>query len=275
MNREITSGISGKKSTGLLSAVLAGVIAFGLIGCDGGEAIGPHDPTGASKSTRVVYTYNTLSNPDRVEVMRNGVWAATFTEGSYTVALSGPARTFAETATVDGTTYNASVAHSVWVRTLPAPFADSVNLLWLANALAANDAGTPDVLAISMQYIHGAPDILSRGVRIAGDADYGPIDPNDSTKRMEGSDFNDYPGLSWTYDYDSYTDNPETDQIGSLDCSGFMRMIWGYRRSLAGYRYGDRIPLKHDTASSFAGMPRKSYEIYESGVGTIIIANSG
>ena len=255
---------------------LMAILSIGISSCEESGVTGYTTTDASSKRVQPdTYTYRTLSNPTRIEVMKNRVWVATFTEGSYTVILSGPSRTFSETVTIDNKLYDASVAHSTWVRTLPAPFADSVDLKWLKDALSANNLERPDILSIAMDYIDGASDIYANNLRIAGDADYGPLDPNDSTKRLEGSDFNDYLGLAWNYSYDNYTDNAESDQIGSLDCSGFMRMIWGYRHSMSGYRYSDRVPLKHETTSSFVGMPRKSYEIFEDGVGTVIIANSG
>ena len=77
-----------------------------------------------------------------------------------------------------------------------------------------------------MQYVAGAPSLYNAaGLRIAGDAHYGPLQADGT--RKEGSDFNDYLGVAWTYG--ASTDQPEADEIGSLDCSGFTRMVWGYR----------------------------------------------
>ena len=164
------------------------------------------------------YTLTQLSDPARTVVTdATGAWVATFTDGARTVALVGPARTFAE----------ATAAHPVvsttWVRLLAAPFAGTVDTAWLDAALADS---SPDILAIAMQYVVGAPSLYNAtGLRIAGDADYGPLQPDGT--RQEGSDFNDSLGVAWTYG--STTDQPEADQFGSLDCSGFTRMIWGYR----------------------------------------------
>ena len=79
----------------------------------------------------------------------DGNWLATFTDDAYTVVLAGPRRRFAE-----GT---ASVSHARWVRTYPKPFAGRLDRPWLERALAANQARVPDVLALAMQYIRGAP----------------------------------------------------------------------------------------------------------------------
>src|SRR5262245_58061637 len=119
------------------------------------------------------------ASPDRTEVRDSkNKWLATLTDGGYTVTLSGPERTFTEQTAAD------SVAHSGWVRTLPEPFAGSVNTTWLTDALKANKKAVPDVLAIAMQYIAGAPLIFEGTLQIAGDASYGPLTDG---KREEGS----------------------------------------------------------------------------------------
>lgn len=257
-----------RNSTALFLLLMGSALIFTSTGCD--ENILTESATGAEKP---VYKFVTLADPYRVEAYYGNVWVATFTDASYTVTLAGPSRTFTETNTVNGQTYTATVSHSTWVRTLPAPFGGRVNTTWLANALAANRAGVPDILAISMQYIDGASTVTENGLDIAGDADYGPLDAD--SNRIEGSDFNDYLGIAWTYSYSDETDQPESAQIGSLDCSGFMRMVWGYRHSMEGYGYSDRIPLILEPSSYFAAMPRKSYQICDSSLGNVIIANSG
>jgi NlpC/P60 family len=174
---------------------------------------------------------------------------ATFTDGAYTVTLLGPQRTFTEP--------NAKnpVVTDVWVRVLPRPFNGQVDESWLAHALG--DA-SPDVLAVSMQYIAGAPAIAdSSGVQIAGKAAYGPVKEDDS--REEGGDFNDYLGIAWKFG--TSTHQPKADFIRSLDCSGFMRMVWGYRSGLP-------LTYKPDGGAS---IPRHSWEILDSAPGVLII----
>ena len=81
------------------------------------------------------------------------MWVATFTTGCYTVTLAGPARTFAETFRTEGAIRKVTVTHSTWVRAAPGPVDAQIDERWLSSALAANHAGTPDALAIAMQYI--------------------------------------------------------------------------------------------------------------------------
>ncbi len=92
------------------------------------------------------------SGPDRREVRDSkNNWLATLTDGAYTVTLAGPVRTFTEPTVAD------PVTHNVWARTLPALFAGIVDSAWLTYALKANKRAVPDVVAIAMQYIAGAP----------------------------------------------------------------------------------------------------------------------
>jgi len=164
-----------------------------------------------------------------------------------------------------------SVTHSTWVRAANGPVDDKIDERWLSRALAANQAGTPDALAIAMQYIKGATPILLGDLQIAGDASYGPLLPNG--KRDEGSDFNDYLGLRWLYPADE-PDRPEVKQHRCLDCSGYLRMVWGYRHQLPDAGYPDTIPLSRRPQSNTT-LPRRSFEIYEGATGIILIENAG
>lgn len=217
------------------------------------------------------FAFQELTNPDRIRVTENGASVATFTIGCYTVTLAGPARTFSETFRSDGATRTVSVTHSTWVRAANGPVDANIDERWLSLALAANHAGTPDALAIAMQYIKGAPPILLGDLQIAGDASYGPLLPNG--KRDEGSDFNDYLGLRWLYP-DDEPDKPEADQHRCLDCSGYMRMVWGYRHHLPDAGYPDTIPLSRRPQSNTT-FPRRSFEIYEGATGIILIEDAG
>ncbi len=193
-------------------------------------------------------------------------WIASFTKGASSVVLAGPARTFAEP------TAASTVSHSFWVRTLPAPFNGTIDPVWLNAALTANQAGVPDIFAIAMGYIQGASPVVDGAFQIAGDASYGPLLADGF--RQEGSDFNDYLGVSWAY-ASGQVDAPESEQSGSLDCSGFMRMVWGFRRSFAGSGYADTIPLCLSPLPDRSALPRRSFEICASAPGVLVIANAG
>lgn len=200
------------------------------------------------------YHYTRISSPNRTVVTDlEGKWLATFTVGAQTVTLDGPVRTFSEPAYTSYT-----VTHSTWVRVLPKPFGGQVDQLWLAAALADN---SPDVLEVSMGYINGASHKLNdAGLKLAGDADYGPLQADGT--RKEGSDFNDYLGISWSYG--SKIDKPELNEVNALDCSGFIRMVWGYRNNL---------PLT--LSPNGKAIPRRSFEILDAAPGIVVIPNTG
>jgi hypothetical protein len=150
-----------------------------------------------------------------------------------------------------------TVTHSTWVRLLPATFTGTVPVGWLDAALGDT---SPDILALAMQYIPGAPAVMDGSLQIAGDADYGPLSTSGS--RVEGADFNDYLGIPWTY---TGVDNPEPAEFQSLDCSGYMRMVWGYRAGL---------PLSL-TATGSGQLPRVSRDQIDSGPGVFIVPRAG
>jgi hypothetical protein len=204
------------------------------------------------------------ARPDRTELRdSNNKWLATMTDGAYTVTLPGPLRTFSEPTAAD------PVRHGVWVRTLPAPFDGNVDSTWLESALKANKQAVPDVAAIAMQYIAEAPVIFEDDLQIAGDASYGPLTDG---KREEGSDFNDYLGIEWTYP--EQVDRPEKRQLHCLDCSGFIRMVWGYRRHLPGKNLPTTVPLCLKPQKSHGAIPRRAFEIYDAAPGVVIVKNA-
>ena len=209
-------------------------------------------PSPVTKESKV-YQYKRLSDPDRMQVMDlDGHWLATFTDHAYTVTLLGAKRTFTEPSAKD------PVVSTVWVRVLSAPFNGAVDEHWLSQAL--NDH-SPDVLAIAMQYISGVLPINNKdGLQIAGKASYGPVKEDDT--REEGGDFNDYLGIVWKFN--GKTRQPDPAFSKSLDCSGFMRMVWGYRSSL---------PLSYNPDGG-ASIPRHSWDILASGPGVVIIPDA-
>lgn len=202
------------------------------------------------------YVVQRQSAPSRTTVFSStGSWLATFTDGSRTVVLRGPARTFAEPSATP-----AVVTSSDWVRLLASPFGGTVDTAWLTARLADT---SPDVLAVAMRYIAGAPSsYTSAGLRYEGDASYGPIGADGT--RQPGADFNDYLGTAVTYPSGA-VDYPEADEYASLDCSGYVRMLFGYRFGLA-------MSLSPDGGRS---LPRRSWEIAASSPGIVVLADAG
>ncbi len=208
--------------------------------------------TVALPGTTGVIREERLAGPDRVVVRDDLGVVATLTIGARTVTLRGPKRTFAESTTT------ATVASTTWVRLLDQPFPGAVDYSWLARRL---EDRTPDVLATAQQYVTGAPTrIDADGQRYAGDASYGPLQADGT--RAEGSDFNDYLGVAWTYG--TYVDEPETDQYGAMDCSGYVRTVLGYRSGIP-------MSLKSDGVR----LPRRAVQMLDSAPGVVVVPNSG
>ncbi len=170
----------------------------------------------------------------------DGQSVAWFTKGSYSVRMEGPSRSFGA-----GSTVVPGVHTSAWIRTMSAPFdpattSDATLAAWLDAARAKNcAAGTKDVLAIAYEYVDGA----SKDARYA-----------------LGADFHDYLGVSWDPLDGKSLVAADVEQLGALDCSGYMRLVWGSRASL---------PL---SLKPLAGhLPRTSEEMYRFGPGKLVV----
>ena len=219
------------------------ILAVAVVVLLGGAAFALHEAAGPG------YRYESAGDPHRKRVRDDdGNVVASVTEGARTVVVRGPSRTFAEP---DTTT--ATVTTRSWVRLAPRPWRDGDAALerWLAKA---RDDRRPDILAIAMQYAKGAVDIRdAEGLRIAGAATYGPLDEGE---RAENSDFNDFLGVGWTY-RDGTVRDARPDHLGALDCSGFVRMVFGYR---SGY------PLEWGEPTGKA-LPRRAVQMADDGPG--------
>lgn len=236
-------------AVGLAALVVAGP---GTVPDAAARSTAPARPGPAA--TTSTWTFKSLSSPSRVQVLDGGTQpVATFTAGARTVTLRGPSRTFAEPSTT-----SATITSTTWVRLLPRPFNGTVDQTWLAGMLADR---SPDVLAVALQYVTGAPTVTAAdGSVLSSDASYGPVQADGT--RQEGSDFNDYLGVNWAYG--STTDAPEADQIASLDCSGFVRMVFGFRSG---------VPMTIDPDGT--NLPRRAFQMLDSAPGVVTVPNTG
>ena len=220
-------------------------------------AIQAGDPAAPGAGPR----FDRLTNPDRTVVRdQAGAVLATFTDGARTVALTGPSRTLAEPRFTDAT-----ITTTTWVRLAPVAWtAGAEKAPWFAEWFGqARKDTSPDVFGVAMQYADGAEDVQDDdGLVLHGDAIFGPVEPAGAA-RLEQSDFLDYLGIS--YAFPDISKEPKPDHWGALDCSGFVRMVYGYR---LGY------PLL-GTNDPGPGLPRRAYAIAANGPGVALIPNKG
>ena len=201
--------------------------------------------------------------PTRVEVVdgESGDWFATFTLDAYTVALAGPPRRFTEGRRhVDLTT---------WIRIAPTPFEGNLDSDWLMLALAANDAGVPDILALAFPNPSRKPASIRERSADRRQSLYGP---RTNGSREEGADFNDYLGIVW--EYSGELNGPEARRIRALDCSGFVRMVYGYRDTLP-MVWSSSVPLCRAPRADRAALPRRAHEMLTNGPGVVVIEDAG
>ncbi|MBE1573027.1 NlpC/P60 family protein [Amycolatopsis roodepoortensis] len=204
------------------------------------------------------YSYERLAAPARTIVRDSaGTQLASFTDGSRTVMLTGRSRTFTEPKFTEAT-----ITSSAWIRFAPQAWKEGAEKEpwardWLSKAVSDT---SPDLLAIALQYTDGSAAQKAKKLRIAGDASFGP---DSAEGRLEKSDFYDFLGVDW--DFPDKHEKAEPARFGSLDCSGFVRMVYGYR---AGY------PLL-GTNTKGPGLPRRAWAMSELGPGTPVVADTG
>jgi cell wall-associated NlpC family hydrolase len=244
-------------------AMVVGISGI-VVGAVREEAVVPATAVAAPPSRTAASDLRFLrrDEPARTTVVdASGRVLATFTDGSRTVTLDGPERTFAEPQFG-----GAPVTTRVWVRLLPDEWqAGAEDEPWFRPWFQQNlSSAQPDVLAMATQYLDGAPEERDpEGVRIRGDAHYGPAAP-EGAPPVENSDFLDYLGIQWTFE-DGAVGKPDPDHYGAADCSGFIRLVYGYR---AGY------PLRGDNERG-EGLPRRARAMVEVGPGTVLLPDTG
>jgi cell wall-associated NlpC family hydrolase len=235
----------------------------------GAPAAGPQ-PTGPSArqagqpvSDHGVLTFERPAGSARTLVRDSrGTVVASFTDDARTVLLAGPTRVFTEP-----THTTAGVTTTAWIRLAPQEWkAGSEGESWVRPWLAKELTDTaPDVLAVATEYLQGAAEKMDdQGIRYAGDASFGPISDTDPDGRAENSDFYDYLGISWNFP-DTGMVRPDPTRYGNVDCSGYIRLVYGYR---LGY------PLRN-VNSHGPGLPRRAFAMSQFGPGVEVIPNLG
>ncbi|MFC5215505.1 C40 family peptidase [Streptomyces coerulescens] len=211
-------------------------------------------------------TWSRLENPAR-SVLRgsDGQIKAVFTDGARTATLTGPARTFQEP-----TSTASKVSTTDWVRLMPEPWKKGAeSKKWFKDWYAEfKDSKKDDIFAFAFQYVAGAPVKKdAQGTVYAGDANFGPLNTTGAEGgdlRLEQSDFYDYLGVQYPF-RDGTVGQPEGMRARSVDCSGFIRMVLGYRA---------RYPLMSSDASG-DGLPRTANGMARSKEGVDILPLAG
>ena len=257
--------------TGVVLAVIGlsgfGVVQFARQHASGDAAAAPPatavaiQNSGGPAAPAAGPSFDRLANPPRTVVRdQAGAVLATFTDGARTVALTGPARTFAEPRFT-----KATINTTTWVRLAPEAWTPGAEKApWFAQWFdAARKDTSPDVFDVAMQYFDGAaPEKNTEGLQFRGDAIFGPVEPQ-GYARLEQSDFMDYLGIPYVFP-DMGKKTPKPAHRGALDCSGFVRMVYGFR---LGY------PLL-GTNDPGPGLPRRAWAIAENGPGVKLIPNT-
>ncbi|MFE0704743.1 C40 family peptidase [Streptomyces sp. NPDC058872] len=275
--------MAGKKKT---RPVLSGLVVLGLVATSGYLTLelrkqeqpgitevrnvgvlngvrGQASDTGQEASAE---RWSRLDNPAR-SVLRtaDGQIKAVLTDGARLATLKGPARTFAEPSSTAS-----KVSTTDWVRLMPEPWTEGAEKEkwfkdWYAEYATSKE---DDVFAIAFQYVAGAPQGKdATGLVIAGDANFGPLNTTGAEGgdlRLEQSDFYDYLGIPYSF-RDGNTGTPEAMRARSLDCSGFIRMVLGYRT---------RYPLMSSDKSG-DGLPRTANGMARSKEGVDVLPLNG
>ncbi|GAA3500551.1 hypothetical protein GCM10019016_076580 [Streptomyces prasinosporus] len=222
--------------------------------------------SGGGSDDKGEVAWSRLENPAR-SVLRgaDGQIRGVFTDGARTATLTGPARTFDEP-----TSTSSKVSTTDWVRLMPEPWEKGAEKeKWFEEWYAEyRDSKEDDLFAFAFQYVAGAPQKKDeQGVVYAGDANFGPLNASGAEGgdlRLEQSDFYDYLGLQYPF-RDGVTGTPEAMRARSLDCSGFIRMVLGYRA---------RYPLMSSDTSG-DGLPRTANGMARSDQGVDILPLTG
>jgi cell wall-associated NlpC family hydrolase len=78
--------------------------------------------------------------------------------------------------------------------------------------------------------------------------------------------------VTWTYD-DGSVDAPEPLQFQCLDCSGFVRMLWGFRRNAP--NTAPVLALSRTSSTDGTTLPRRAVQMAARAPGVLIERNRG
>lgn len=161
-----------------------------------------------------------------------------------------------------------TVTHNTWARILDEPFDGNWTpaLAQQIRRWAASSA--PDVLAYAMMfdaYALPVTDPRIAGLQVLGQSQYGPLGTDG--KRIEASDFNDYIGVDWMFPNGESRSFPHGDITinGCLDCSGYVRMVYGYHLGM---------PLTYHEDYDGLNIPRNTADQSTDGPGVVVASGT-
>ncbi|MEU5163812.1 NlpC/P60 family protein [Streptomyces sp. NPDC020875] len=163
-----------------------------------------------------------------------------------------------------------TVSHRSWVRVLPQPFDGTWSAGVEERVRGWLGSTAPDALGYGWHFLPGAPRVASYrtgppelGAPVLGTSEYGPPQPGGA--RDEGADFHEYMGVDWTFGRvpsGTLTKTADPRFAGALDCSGYIRMVFGYHLG---------VPLAHESDHTSPGLlPRRSADMAVRAPGAVI-----
>ncbi|MFJ6941004.1 NlpC/P60 family protein [Streptomyces sp. NPDC101132] len=161
-----------------------------------------------------------------------------------------------------------SVTHGDWVRVLPAPFDGTWTPALEQTVRGWTGSLAPDALAYAAMFLPGAPPVTSgagpaAGRKVLGEAQYSPADTYGD--RTVGADFHEFMGVDWTFP-DGRVKTADAAFLGSLDCSGYTRMVYGHHMG---------VPVADVNDPSPARLPRTSAQMADHAPGVRLARTSG
>ncbi|MGW7431555.1 NlpC/P60 family protein [Streptomyces sp. NPDC054861] len=154
------------------------------------------------------------------------------------------------------------ISHDTWVRVLPEPFDGTWTPALEQRVRAWAGDTSPDALAYASMYRPFAPDVTDPalpGARVLGQSGYSK--PDAQGLRVIGADFHEYMGRDWTFPASGETVAADPEFAGCLDCSGFVRMVYGHHLG---------IPMVAHRGFDGRTLPRTSRDQSAHGPGVVV-----
>ncbi|MFF5446417.1 NlpC/P60 family protein [Streptomyces sp. NPDC012888] len=161
-----------------------------------------------------------------------------------------------------------SVTHGDWVRVLPEPFDGTWTPALEQTVRGWIGSLAPDALAYAAAFLPGGPAVTAgagpaAGRKVLGEATYSPADTYG--ERTVGADFHEFMGVDWTFP-NGKVKAADPAFAGSLDCSGYTRMVYGHHMG---------VPVADVNDASPARLPRTSEQMADRAPGVRLARTTG